>query len=353
MVKLPTINDVKVKDKRVLLRLDTDVPLHFVQGKRVVEDDFRLKVTQPTIEFLLDRGASQIIILGKLGRPKGRDKRFSLRPVAKHLEKMIGKKITLINVPEVAKVPNVPKEKIVMLENLRFDDGEEENDSEFAKKLASLGQIYINESFADSHRKHASIVALPQHLKSKFKNSVFAGLRFAAEVEHLEKVLVKSERPLVFIIGGAKSDKAAYIEKLMDIGDWVLVGGLLPRMVKSVFREDGKVCVSAAHLLPGGRDIDETSAINFAAIAANAGTIVWDGPLGMCEDKEFARGTEIVARAVARNENAFKVVGGGHTVPCLKKIGVLDKMNWVSTGGGSMLEFLVTGDLPGLKALRE
>lgn len=342
-MKLPVLSDAKVKGKKVLLRLDTDVP---IENGRVI-DDFRLKTAPPTIKFLLEKNAEQIIILGKLGRPKGQDKRFSLRPVAKYLSGLIGEEIPLV---EVGEVGEIREKKLIMLENLRFEKGEEENSSEFAKKLSSLGEFYVNESFADSHRKHASIVALPQQFKSKNK---VAGLRFVQEVENLSKILDNPKRPVVFIIGGAKADKIEYIERLLNHGDWVLVGGLLPRMVSSYCRDDNKVCVVAAHLMPGGFDIDEASSINFAAIAANAGTIVWDGPLGMCEDKRYRHGTEVVARAVARNDDAFKVIGGGHTVPCLKSIGILGKMNWVSTGGGAMLEFLATGTLPGIEALQK
>ena len=346
MTNVPILSDAKIKGKRVLLRLDTDIPLY---GNKVT-DDFRLKVTCPTIEYLLHKGVGQIIILGKLGRPNGYDKRFSLRPVAKRLEKLLEEKITLVKVPKVSKVSEVPKEKIIMLENLRFDKGEEENDSKFVKKLASLGDLYVNESFADSHRKHASIVGVPREFKSKFK---FMGFRFAQEIENLSKVLDNPKRPVVFIIGGAKSDKADYIDELLNYGDWVLVGGLLPRIVKSTLRNDGKICVSAAHLLPGGFDIDSASAINFAAITAAAGTIVWNGPLGKYEESKYMHGTEIVARAVGANSDAFRVIGGADTAACLKKIGILDKMNWVSTGGGAMLEFLATGTLPGIEALKK
>lgn len=341
-MKLPKISDFSLKDKRVLLRLDTDIPIE--DGK--VADDFRLKSAIQTLEFL-QKNASKIIILGHLGNPKSLRKDFSLKPIATYLAKLLKEKIPLINIEKVEKVEQIGKEKIVMLENLRFDNGEEENDPEFAKRLASLGDFYFNESFADCHREHASIVSLPKFLPHA------AGFHLLEEVENLSRVLENPKHPVIIIVGGGKTDKAKYVDKLLSLADWVLIGGLLPRVISSYCRmEDGKSCVVAGHLIPSGGDIDQASAVNFAAIAANAGTIVWNGPLGEYEKKEFRHGTEVVAKAIIENADAFKVVGGGDTVAVLKNLGFLSKINWVSTGGGAMLEFLAEGTLPGIEALK-
>ncbi|MBI4059153.1 phosphoglycerate kinase [Candidatus Microgenomates bacterium] len=350
-MKLPKLQDLKVGGKIVLVRVDLDMPLVDVENKQdrthefKVLDDSRLRTAIPTIKLLLDKGAEHVLIMGHIGKLKVSS--FCLYPV---LNKLLGERMSFwgeetINSGKRFKADPTEDGRVHLMENLRLFEGEEENDPVFAKKLASLGDIYINESFADSHRAHASIVGLPKLLPHA------AGLHLMEEIENLSKVLEKPKSPVVFIIGGAKSDKVQYIDKLLDRVDWVLVGGLLPRMVESYCRDDNKICVIAAKLTPEGKDIDEASSTNFAAICANAGTIAWNGPLGQYEEAEFKRGTEVVAQAVAESE-AFKVVGGGDTIACLQNLGILSKMNWVSTGGGAMLQFLAEGDLPGLKALR-
>ena len=340
-MKLPTISDFNLKGKRVLLRADLDVS---------PKDDWRLQLLKPTLDHLIKSGAKTIII-GHRGRPQGVDGAFSLLPVAKKLEHIVKKEIQFIyditgkeTHDEIGKMQNG---YIVMLENLRFDKGEEENDPEFVKRLASLGDFYLNESFADCHREHSSIVGLPKLLPHA------VGFRLQKEVENLGHILENPRHPVVVIIGGSKTEKAKYIDKLLDSVDWVLAGGILPYVVSSYCRsKDGKTCVAAAHLTPSGGDIDQASATNFAAIARVAGTIVWNGPLGEYEKKEYRSGTEIMAKAVAKNRDAYKIVGGGDTISALKKIGVLEKMDWVSTGGGAMLEYLAYGTLPGIEALK-
>ncbi|MBI4057759.1 phosphoglycerate kinase [Candidatus Microgenomates bacterium] len=337
-MKLPIVSETSIKGRRVLVRLDTDVPLE--NGK--VVDDYRLKSALPTLE-LLKKYAAQIIILGHIDHPQRRDTAFSIRPIANYLSDLLHEEITVVELEESKKEND---KKVRILENLRFNNGEEKNDSKFVKRLAQLGDFYINESFADSHRRHASIVGLPKLLPHG------AGFHLTQEVEHLLRILEKPKDPVIIIIGGAKSDKVTYIDKLLDHADWVLVGGLLPRVVSSYCRmHDGRACVVAGFLDPTGRDIDEVSATNFAAMVANAGTVVWNGPLGEYEKETFRKGTEVVARALGESD-AYKVVGGGDTVAVLKNLGILDTMDWVSTGGGAMLEFLAEGDLPGLKALR-
>lgn len=344
-MKLPDLHSLKVKNQRVLVRADLDGPM---------EDEIGLSHLLPTLKFLLQEQA-KVIIIGHRGRPGGAIRgEFSLFPVSEHLSELLGQDVKFIydttGVEAEEEANQVGPGSAIMLENLRFDNREENCDPEFAKRLAVLGDFYVNESFANSHREHASIVALPREFKSK--NRVAAGLRFIEEVENLSRVMDNPGHPVVVILGGGKAEKAKYVDKLLDKADWVLVGGLLPRVVQSFCRDDGKICVSAAHLVPSGSDIDEASATNFAAIISQAETIVWNGPMGEYEVPEFRHGTEVVARAVAQNSNAFKIAGGGDTTAALQSLGILAKINWVSTGGGAMLEFIAEETLPGIEALK-
>lgn len=331
-MNLPSIRDLNVQGKRVLLRLDLDVSVK--DGK--IEEDYRLQAAIPTIKLLLERESGQIVVLGHRGRPEGKiDESLSLTPVSEYLEQILKEEIG----------EAVEKLDIFVMENLRFDAGEEENSLEFAKELASKGDIYINDAFASCHREDASIVGLPKLLPHA------AGLHLLEEVENLGKVLENPKPPVVFVLGGGKLDKVLMVDKLLNHADWVLAGGVLPQKIKSYCREsDGKMCVSAAHLTPEAKDITPDSARNFAEIITKAGTIVWNGPMGDI-DNGFWEGTEIIAEAIA-DSSGYKIVGGGDTVRALQKLGFLEKMDYVSTGGGAMLEFLAYGDLPGLKALR-
>lgn len=347
------MEDLQVKNKRVLLRLDLDVGIDRVRGRVRVTEDFRLRASVPTIKFLIEHGAKKIIILGHRGRPsfakatEGKpeecfDDSLSLGPIGKYLEKLLIKELGKEKVEDT---------DVFMMENLRFDPREEENDLEFARELAKEGDVYVNEAFAASHREHASIVALPQQFKSGSKNSVAAGLRLQEEVEVLSRVLDNPKEPVVFVIGGGKMDKAILIDKLLDRAEFVLVGGVLSKGLVSYCREkDGRMCVVAARLTHKGEDITPDSARNFVEIIKTAGTVVWNGPMGDI-DSGFWDSTRIIADAVAASRG-YKIVGGGDTIRALQTMGLLEKMDWVSTGGGAMLEFLAYSDLPGLKALR-
>lgn len=337
-MELPTLDSIDVKRKRVLLRLDLDVDIDKDTDK--VSEDYRLKAAIPTIKYLLEHECGRIIVIGHRGRPEGKTvDSLSLGPVAKHLEQILDKDI------DIGK-ERLKKADIFVMENLRFNPGEEKNDPEFAKELAEQGDIYVNDAFASCHEEHVSIVGLPRLLPHA------AGLHLIEEVKNLEKVLDNPKRPVVIIVGGGKMDKAFLVNKLLDHAEWVLVGGVLPKKIKSYCREkDGRMCIVAAHLTPNGEDITPDSARNFAEIIKSAGTIVWNGPVGDI-DSGYWESTQIVADAVA-DCNGYKVVGGGDTIGALKKIGVLSKMDYVSTGGGAMLEFLAYGDLPGLAALRK
>lgn len=331
---LPKLEDLQVKGKRVFLRLDLDVSIE----KARVREDYRLRASIPTFKYLIEHDAKKIVILGHRGRPDGKIvNSLSLGPSGKYLEKLL--------VKELGK-EKVKNTDVFMMENLRFDPREEKNDPSFAKELAKEGDVYVNEAFGASHREHASIVGLSRLLPHA------AGLRLQAEVEALGKVLEDPKKPVVFVLGGGKMDKALFIDKLLDHGEFVLVGGVLSKRLVSYCREkDGRMCVVAARLTRKGEDITPDSARNFAEIIKSAGTVVWNGPMGDI-DNSFWDGTRDVAEAVAQS-SALKIVGGGDTIRALQTMGLLEKMDWVSTGGGAMVEFLAYGDLPGLKALRE
>ncbi|MAG60057.1 hypothetical protein CMO96_04690 [Candidatus Woesebacteria bacterium] len=335
MERLITPERLNIKGKRILLRADLDVDVE--NGK--VSDDTRLQAVIPTIRYLVENGSGRITVIGHRGRPKGQKiEDLSLKPVSEHLEGLL--------IEEVGKEA-VGEMDMSIMENLRFDPGEDSNDKRFVEHLAHDGDVYINDAFSVSHRESASIVGLPKVMPHA------AGLHLAEEIENLSKVLKDPKKPVVFVVGGGKGDKEVLIDKFLDHAEWVLVGGVLPQTIKSYCREeDGKMCVSAAHLNREGADITPDSARNFAEVIKGAGTIVWNGPMGDI-DSGFWDGTKVIADAVVENRSAFKVIGGGDTIRLLKKLGFLERMDYVSTGGGAMLEFLAYGDLPGLKALRE
>lgn len=337
---LPILDNLQVKGKRVLLRLDLDISVDRVR----VQEDYRLRASVPTFKYLIEHGAKKIIVLGHRGRPEGKIvESLSLTPVGNYLEKLLMKELGK------EKIKNVD---VFMMENLRFDPRESLDFArdhgkmmEFAKELAKEGDVYVNDAFAASHREHASIVGLPRLLPHA------AGLRLQEEVETLNQVLDNPKQPVVFVLGGGKMDKAILVDKLLNRGEFVLVGGVLSKKLTSYCREkDGRMCVVAARLTHGGEDITPDSARNFAEIIKSAGTVIWNGPLGDI-DSGFWEGTQIIAEGVA-DSHGYKIVGGGDTVRTLNTLGFLDKMNWISSGGGAMLEFLAYGDLPGLKALR-
>ncbi len=335
---LPTLSDLDIKGKRALVRLDLDVP---VSGGKVV-DDSRLKAAIPTLVYLLQNGASQITILGHRGRPKGKvNSNLMIAPIAGRLRELLQQEM-----PDQA----IDEKQIYILENLRFDPREEENSIEYAKELGKMGDLYINDAFAVSHREVTSIVALPFEFKSRYKNSVAAGLNLEKEIKVLSGILDNAKHPIVFVLGGGKLDKVPFVEKLLNFADEILVGGVLPKEVHSYCRDDAKICVAAAHLTSDGRDITPDSARNFAEVIGGAKTIIWNGPVGDV-DSNYWDGTRIVAEAIAKS-SAIKIAGGGDTIGVIAHLGISSSFDYISTGGGAFLEFLAEGDLPGLKALR-
>lgn len=327
MINLPKLSDLDIAAKKVLLRADLDVDF----DTKTNCEDIRLKSIIPTLEYLVEKNA-EVIIIGHRGRPGGKiDENLSLEPISKIIEKLLKEKIGEEKMKRV---------KMEMLENLRFNPGEEANDGEFTKHLAGKGDVYVNEAFANSHRKHASIVGLPKILPHA------AGLRFAKEVENLSKVLNNPKRPVLFIIGGVKKDKLDHLPLLEKIADKVLVGGRLPAYAEI----SNKFLV--ANLLPDKEDLTINSMEKFEEEIAKAGTIVLAGPMGKYEDEGHRQGTERVFKAIA-NSKAFTVAGGGDTEKAIITLSLSKEFDWISVGGGAMLEFLAKGTLPGIQALLE
>lgn len=345
-MNLPKIDQFEFSGKRVLVRVDVDVPLGKKGNEWVVQDESRLKESWQTIKFLQEKGVEKIVLMGHLGRPGGRRvEELVLEPVASKFREMVNgeRKDLKLRMGEFEGYRI--NEKIVLLENLRFYPGEEGNDLEFARKLAGLGEVFVNEAFASSHREHASIVGVPRFLPHK------AGFHFALEVENLGKVLEKPKRPLVLVIGGAKPEtKLPLIKSFARLADKVLVGGALVKGFSLVDRQFQPGKIVLAELKEGGWDIDGESIKKFEEIIKKAGTVVWNGPMGKYEEEKWGQGTKKIAEAIA-DSLAFKVVGGGDTISALVKYGLVEKMDFVSTGGGAMLEFLAKGSLPGIEAL--
>lgn len=341
-MKLPYVKDFDFKDKNVLLRTNYDVPLKAqkAKGKRQklqIEDTRRIDESIPTIRYLLKHKAKKIIIISHLGRPEGRQvKELSLAPVADYLNKQIGSKV------------EKTKTEIFVRENLRFEADEEKNDNHFAAHLSEGMDIFVNDAFACCHRPHASIVAINKYLPGCF------GLDAYQEITTLSGVAKHPQRPLVVIIGGVKDDKLKIAEKLSGWADYFLIGGGLPKLIgKAKFggkrgnKYDNWV---VAKLTSSGKDITKQSAKEFVRIISQAKTIIWAGPMGQYEVKKFQTSTKIVALAVAQSK-AFSVVGGGDTENALSQLNLARSINYISSGGGAMMEFLANGSLIGIESI--
>jgi phosphoglycerate kinase len=317
MINLPVI-DSSVKNKRVLVRGDIDIP----------EEDFtRLEAIKPTIDFLRQNN-NTVILGGHLGRPEGKfEEKFSVKPVAEWFaQKILDTKYQPLDASWIDgrfRGFEINRD-FVILENLRFFPEEENNDSEFAQELAALGEVYVNEAFATCERAHASIVGVPPLLPH------YAGFRLAKEVEVLSKVLEEPARPLAVFIGGIKWEtKEAFAAKMKMAADLVVV----------------------SKEISSGPDVPGEIIDRYQNQITAARTIIWNGPFGKVEDPAYQNGSRRLAELIAGNKTAFKIVGGGDTVAFLQKLGVLDRFDWVSTGGGSMLKFLSGEKLPGIEAL--
>jgi phosphoglycerate kinase len=387
-VNVPTLDDLHVeRGQRVLLRVDFNVPLR--DGK--IEDDLRIVSALPTITALLERAVT-VVCASHLGRPKGKvDPQYSMAPVAEHLAALLGRPVPLapgIFGSAVEEVCGAAGEcGLVMLENLRFDPGEEANDPGFATNLTQGYDAYVNDAFGASHRAHASIVGPPRVLPSA------AGFLLAREVEVLGRLLGGADHPFVAVLGGAKvSDKLGVIDALLDRCDIVLVGGAMaftfflaqghsvgdslvePDMVDECRRllatgrvqiptdvvvaqdiaDDAETRIVPAGAMPDGwkgLDVGPATVVAYEEVIDKAATVLWNGPMGVFEVAPFAAGTLGVAEAVA-DCPGFTVVGGGDSAAAVRQFGLADRVSHVSTGGGAALELIELGDLPGLEALR-
>ena len=390
-----TVKDVDVRSKRVLVRVDYNVPL---DANGNVSDDKRITASLPTINYLLEQGA-RIILCSHLGRPKGEVKKeFSLAPVAKRLKELLPNvniyfASDCIGEEAQQKAAELKDGEILLLENLRFHKEEEKNDPAFAKKLASLAEIYVSDAFGTVHRAHASTAGVAAYLPA------VAGFLIGKELSIMGGALENPERPFVAILGGAKvADKIGVITNLLNKCDTLLIGGgmaytffkamgyeigdslldaesidlakqlmetakekgvklLLPvdTVVAKAFAADAEHMTVAANAIPvgwQGLDIGEKTRELFAAEIKNAKTVIWNGPMGVFEFPAFAKGTEAVAKACAEC-GGTTIIGGGDSASAVKKLGYADKMTHISTGGGASLEFLEGKVLPGVAALND
>jgi phosphoglycerate kinase len=386
---VPQLGDLALRrGTRVLLRADFNVPLR----DGCVDDDLRITAALPTIEYLRSRGA-EVVCCSHLGRPKGKvDPKYSLAPVAQRLSELLRADVALS--PDVAGFASVERSQslepgdVMLIENLRFDPGEEANDPAFAANLTQLGDAYVDDAFGAAHRSHASIVGPPLVLPSA------AGLLLAREVDALGGLLGEPKRPFVAILGGVKvSDKLGVLDALLERCDTLLIGGAMAftflaaqgaHVGDSLVQADqvahcrallktGRIeiptdVVAAAEMtadaptrhvradaIPDGLrglDIGPETAGHYADIVAGAATVLWNGPMGVFELEPFAAGTRTVAGAVA-DCRGFTVVGGGDSAAAVRQFGLADRIDHVSTGGGASLELIELGDLPGLQALRK
>jgi phosphoglycerate kinase len=337
-----SVRQAEVSGKRVLVRVDFNVPLE--NGE--VADDTRIRASVPTLELLLDRGVSEVVLASHLGRQKGPDPSLSLEPVRRRLGELLD------------------DGRLRLLENTRFNSGETANDVGFAHDLADGCDLYVNDAFGAAHRAHASTEAVAHLLPA------YAGLLLERELEELGKLLEGPERPYVAVLGGAKvEDKIGVLRALDERADTLLIGGKmaeevdpgrgyeLPRDVVAAeeFEPDAKAKVVHADALPDGwlgLDIGPETRRAYSERIAEAKTVFWNGPMGVFEWPRFAEGTKAVAEAMARAE-AHTVVGGGDSVRAVEELGVADRIDWISTGGGAALELLEGKELPGIVAIPE
>jgi phosphoglycerate kinase len=337
-----SVEAADVAGKRTLVRVDFNVPLE--DGR--LADDTRIQAALPTIRLLLDRGASEVVLISHLGRPKGPDPAYSLEPVGARLREL------------------VPDERIRLLENTRFDPREAENDPEYARELAAHGDLFVNDAFGSAHRAHASTEGVAHLLPA------YAGLLLLRELEELGSLLESPERPFVAVLGGAKvADKIGVLTSLGERADTLLIGGKMAEEVErdsghelpedvvaaAAFEPDAEARVVAWDELPDGwlgLDIGPATRERYAARIAEARTVFWNGPMGVFEWPRFAEGTKAVAEAVA-DADAHTVVGGGDSVRAVEELGVADRIDWISTGGGASLELLEDKELPGVVAIPE
>ena len=387
---MKNLRNKNIKGLKVLVRCDLNVPIR--NGK--VLDDFRIKKLIPTIDYLRNQGA-KIILITHLGEPNGRDLSFSVRPVAKRLWELVQGRLKFVNDTIGKKVEKEIDEMkegdIIVLENLRFYKEEEQNDDDFSRSLARLGDIFVQDAFGACHRNHSSIVGITKYIDS------FPGLLLEEEIRVLSDALVSPDRPLVSIVGGFKvSSKIKVIKSLLDKSDYLLLGGRvanslliskglyvkdllsseeeeLMEVAKEINLTDPKLQLPIDGVMGlinfdedysriGGigsirkeedvYDIGPETIEKYKNILSTAKTIIWNGPLGYFEKEKFSKGTEEIAKMIGQiNREVFSIVGGGETVEAIQKLGIENQFDHISTGGGAMLDFIAGKELPGIKAL--
>jgi phosphoglycerate kinase len=388
-----TVRDIAIKGKKVIIRVDFNVPL---DESFHITDDRRIVAALPTIQYALSNGASKVILMSHLGRPKGAgfEKELSLAPVAKRLQELLKEKVLLLNDcvgPAVKESIAKSAERVVLLENLRFHKAEEKNDPAFAKELASLADVYINDAFGTAHRAHASTAGITAYLPS------VAGFLIEKELQYLGNAINNPKRPLVVILGGAKvSDKIELIKNLIPKANSIIIGGGMAYtflkaqgisignsklekdkvdLARELMEQAKKAGVEfslttdfvitqsftsddckISDTIPDGwesLDIGPKTIKKYEEILSTAKTVVWNGPLGVFERDAYAKGTRAIADYLASLKDVTVIIGGGDSAAAVSKFGLEDKMTHISTGGGASLEFLEGKELPGIAALND
>jgi len=385
---MKTLSDFDFKNKRTIVRCDFNVP---IENKKII-DNFRIKEILPTINYLIEEKA-KIILISHLDSPKGKDKKYSLKPIAKELGRLLDQDVKFLDDCKgkgiEKQVNNIKQGEVVLLENLRFYPEEEKNDLIFAKSLAKLGDIYISEAFGVCHRNHASISALPRLMPSGI------GFLFGKEITSLSRARENPDRPFVVIIGGAKiASKMKMVEKFLSQADYILLGGKIANVILTVkgiclgrawpeedvvkiiekieltdpkihlpidvvvspdektgeyIRETGPALVRKEE---GIFDIGPETIEIFEKIIRQAKTIIWSGALGLAENEKFSKGTRAIAKAISRNYDALTIAGGGDTIKFLNQYGLCSRFSYTSTGGGAMLNYLAGEKMPGIDSLK-
>lgn len=392
-MKKQTVQDVNLKGKKVIIRVDFNVPL---DKSLKITDDRRIREALPTIQFALKNGASKVILMSHLGRPDGQAvESMRLRPVGERLERLLSEKVLVLDEcigEAVKKKISDSKERVVLLENLRFHKGEEKNDPFFAKELAALADLYVNDAFGTAHRAHASTAGITKYLPAA------AGFLLEKEIHYLGDAVGNPKKPFVVILGGAKvSDKILMIENLLPKANAIIIGGgmaytflkaqgqkignskleadkvdFAKKLLEMVKAKNVTIALPIDHVvvtnidtaenlktvkeIPDGYiavDVGPETKDHFEKILSAAKTIVWNGPLGIFEKDAYAVGTKAIAECIAKLKGITSIIGGGDTAAAMNKFKVEEKMTHISTGGGASLEYLEGKELPGIAALND
>lgn len=391
MQNVKSVREIDIKDKRVLIRVDFNVPM---DSELNISDDTRIREAIPTINYCIDNGAKSIILVSHLGRPKGRSEEFSLKAILKRLERLLAKDVVFVDSLDNAKITlnTLVDGSILLLENIRFYEGEEKNDSKLSKQLADLCDVYVNDAFGTSHRKHASTYGVAQYAKEKV-----AGLLLKKEIDSFGIALSNPLRPLLLIVGGSKvSSKLTLLKSILEVVDKIIIGGAMSNTFLKAVGYDMKASLVEEDLLEEARSIlrtakekgvkiylpvdvvatdnikeakiikispaqdipDDLMAVDigpatvrlFNEVIRDCETIIWNGPMGVYENQKFSRGTFSVSHTIA-DTYAYSVIGGGDTADAVDKAGDKDSMSFTSTGGGASLELLEGEVLPAFEVL--